>query len=103
PAWLPDRRFFALLTGTGHMAAGIAMLLGVARRLAATMEAAMLSCFVLLLHLPGVIAAPADRLQWTMLCIATAYVGAAWAIAGSLAGESWVRLPQVFSRGTTAA
>ncbi|HVU23557.1 MAG TPA: hypothetical protein VHE13_05475 [Opitutus sp.] len=93
PAWLPARRGFAVLTGAGHMAAGLGLLLGIFRRLAATLEAAMLSCFVLLLHGPGVVAAPTSRLQWTMLCVATAFTGAAWAIAGSLGGERWLRVP----------
>ncbi len=83
PAWLPERRAFAYLTGIGHIAAGLGILFGMVPRLAATLEAAMISAFVLLLHLPGVVAAPADRLQWTMLGIALAYSGAAWSVAAS--------------------
>lgn len=85
PAWLPFRPGWACLTGAGHMAAGFGLLLGVVPRLAAIMEASMISSFVLLLHLPAVAAHPGSRLQWTMLCVATAYCGAAWAVAGSLA------------------
>jgi uncharacterized membrane protein len=88
PAWLPFRIGFAYLTGAGHAAAGIGILFGVARRLAATLEALMLSTFVLLLHLPGVIAAPNSRLQWTMLFVASAFTGCAWGIAGALGRES---------------
>ncbi len=86
PAWLPFRPGWACLTGAGHIAAGFALLLGVVPHLAAILEAAMISSFVLLLHLPGVVADPGSRLQWTMLCVATAYCGAAWAVAASLAG-----------------
>jgi uncharacterized membrane protein len=93
PAWLPSQRGFAYLTGAGHMAAGIGILFGVLPRLAATMEAAMLSCFVVLLHVPLVMAKPTDRFSWTMLLVATAYTGASWAIAASLSEESWGRLP----------
>jgi len=84
PAWLPFRPGWACLTGAGHIAAGFGLLLGVAPRRAATLEAAMISGFVLLLHAPGVASDPGNRLQWTMLCVATAYAGAAWAVAGSL-------------------
>lgn len=84
PAWLPDRPAFAYLTGSGHIAAGVGLLLGVAPGLAAVLEASMISLFVLLLHLPGVFAQPHDRLQWTMLFIASAYCGASWAVAGSV-------------------
>jgi uncharacterized membrane protein len=89
PAWLPDHVFFAYLTGAGHFAAGLAILLGVVPRLAATLEASMISIFVLLLHLPGVVSAPASRLQWTMLFVASALAGAAWVVAGSLRAFSW--------------
>lgn len=103
PAWLPARHGFALLTGAGHVAAGVGLLLGIFPRLAATMEAAMLSCFVVLLHAPAVAAAPTNRMQWTMLCVATAFTGAAWAIAGSLSGERWLRLPGNSARAAKTA
>jgi uncharacterized membrane protein YphA (DoxX/SURF4 family) len=91
PAWLPDHRFFAYLTGSGHFAAGIAILLGVVPRLAATLEAGMISIFVLLIHIPGAVSAPTSRLQWTMLFVASALAGSVWAVAGSLraSSESW--------------
>jgi uncharacterized membrane protein len=87
PAWLPAHVFFAYLTGTGHIAAGAGLLLGVLRRAAAVLEAAMMSCFVLLLHIPGVWAAAASRLQWTMLFVATALTAAGWSVAASLFEE----------------
>jgi len=84
PGWLPFHLGFAYLTGTGHMAAGLGILLGVVPHLAASLEAAMLSSFVLLLHAPGVAHEPTSRMQWTMLAVATAYSGAAWIIANSI-------------------
>ena len=84
PAWLPDRMAIAYFTGSCHIAAGICILLSILPRLAATMEAIMLSMFVLLLHVPGVASAPGSRLQWTMLFVATALTACAWAVAGSL-------------------
>jgi hypothetical protein len=53
------------------------------------MEACMISLFVLLVHIPGAIAEPASRLQWTMVFIATAYAGADWVVAASLRDTSW--------------
>jgi uncharacterized membrane protein len=89
PAWLPDRTGFAYLTGAGHFAAGLAILFSVLPRLAATLEASMISSFVLLLHAPSVFSQPASRLQWTMLFVASAIAGAAWIVAGSLRASSW--------------
>lgn len=78
PAWLPDRLFFAYFTGLAHIAAGLAILSGILARLAARMLALMCASFVFLIHIPGVIAAPADRLQWTMLAVALSIAGGAW-------------------------
>jgi uncharacterized membrane protein len=83
PAWLPARTALAYVTGGGHAAAGLGLLLSVVPALAATLEAVMMSSFVLLIHIPGVVHAPTDRLQWTMLSVATALAGSAWTVAGS--------------------
>lgn len=104
PAWLPSRFFFAYLTGAGHLAAGLGVLSGVLPRLAATMEAGMISLFVLLVHIPGVVSAPGSRLQWTMLFVASALAGAVWAIARSLQDASWgwARAARIATRATPA-
>lgn len=80
PGWLPVPVGWAYLTGCGHLAAGLALVSGVQSRLAAGMEAAMCACFVILLHIPRVVAAPTSQVEWTMLCVALAITGAAWVI-----------------------
>jgi uncharacterized membrane protein YphA (DoxX/SURF4 family) len=80
PAWLPARLFWAYFTGCAHIAAGVAIGSGVLSRLAATMLAVMMASFVLLVHIPGVAAAPNDRLQWTMLAMALTLAGGAWLV-----------------------
>jgi uncharacterized membrane protein YphA (DoxX/SURF4 family) len=80
PAWLPEPLFWAYLTGAGHMAGGLALIAGVVPRLAATLLAAMYATFALVLHLPRVIAAPTERIEWTMLFIALSLTGAAWIV-----------------------
>ncbi len=89
PSWLPARTGIAYLTGVSHIAAGVAMLLGIVPRLAATLEAIMLSLFVLLLHLPGVASAPSNRFQWTMLFVASALTASAWATARAWSTAPW--------------
>lgn len=85
PAWLPFPLAWGVLTGAGHIAAGLALLFGVVPRLAATLEASMISAFILLIHVPGVIGAPRDGLQWTELVVASVIGGAAWIVARSYA------------------
>jgi uncharacterized membrane protein YphA (DoxX/SURF4 family) len=75
--------FWLDATGIGHIVAGVAIIVRVVPRLAASLEAAMMTSFVVLIHVPRVFAAPHDRTEWTMLCIAIAFSGAAWATAHS--------------------
>ena len=70
PAWLPQRVALAWLTGAGHALAGLAIASGVCRTLAASLEALMMASFVVLVHVPRVLAHPGSRLEWTMLCVA---------------------------------
>jgi len=70
PPWLPQRVALAWLTGAAHALAGAAIALGVRRTLAAALEALMMASFVVLVHLPRVLAHPDSRMEWTMLCVA---------------------------------
>jgi len=81
PAWLPQRLGFAYLTGAIHTLNGACLLAGIRVRVAATIEALMMSSFVLLVHIPGVAHAPHDRLQLTMLGMAGLLTLAAWLVA----------------------
>jgi uncharacterized membrane protein len=84
PAWLPFRAFWAYLSGAGHVAAGLAVLLGIVPRLAALLEAAMIGVFTALVWLPGVIATPRDRLQWTAFFVSWLIGAAAWVVGTGL-------------------
>lgn len=85
PKWLPQPHFWAYLTGTGHLAAGFALISGVMARLAARMLGLMMASFVLLVHLPDTIAYPTAHAAWTIQFIALALAGGAWLVGGVLA------------------
>ncbi len=85
PAWLPMRLDLTYLTGAIHVLTGLALIVGVQRRWAATAEALMMGSFVLLVHIPRVAAAPHDRMELTELFIAITLSSAAWILAGSRA------------------
>jgi uncharacterized membrane protein len=87
PAWLPFPTGWAYLTGAGNIAACLGILLGVWPRLAATLEAAMLSVITLLVWGPGLFTHSTDRMQWTAFVISAAIAGAAWVVAGSYRRE----------------
>lgn len=78
PAWIPYKEFWAVATGAGHLAAGLALVSGIKARLATTMLAGMMGSFVVLLHIPRVLAAPEQHMEWIMLGMSTAMTGAAW-------------------------
>ena len=80
PAWLPFKTGWAYLTGAGHIAAGIGVLLRIFPRLAATAEAAMLSVITLLVWAPAIAAAPKTRMPWTAFFISWAIAAAVWVV-----------------------
>jgi uncharacterized membrane protein YphA (DoxX/SURF4 family) len=77
PGWIPYKTFWAWATGAGHLATGLALVSGFKSRLAAGCEAAMMGSFVVLLHLPRVIAAPDSHVEWIMLGVSSMLSGAA--------------------------
>lgn len=87
PAWLPLPTGWAYLTGAGNIAACLGILFGVWPRLAAILEATMLSIITLLVWGPGLFTHAGDRMQWTAFVISAAIAGAAWVVAGSYRRE----------------
>ena len=83
PSWLPFRTGWAYLTGAGQMTCGLGVLLSILPRIAATVEACMLSLFTLLVWGPAILAAPRTRLPWTAFFISWIIAAAAWAVADS--------------------
>jgi uncharacterized membrane protein YphA (DoxX/SURF4 family) len=84
PTWMPAALFLTYLTGAGHISAGVSLVTGVLARFAAPLLCAMFGSFVLLLHLPRVLASPNSRYEWTMLLVSLALNGAAWVIAAAI-------------------
>jgi len=81
PAWLPFRVGWGYLTGAGHIACGLAVLLSIVPRLAAMAEAGMIFLITLLVWAPAIAAAPATRLPWTAFLISWIIAAAAWVVA----------------------
>ena len=84
PGWLPYRLGWAYLTGVGQIACGIGALFSIFPRVAAAVEAGMLSSFALLVWGPAVLAAPKTRFPWTAFLISWAIAAGAWVVAGNI-------------------
>ncbi|HWZ63593.1 MAG TPA: hypothetical protein VNX02_11260 [Steroidobacteraceae bacterium] len=95
PGWLPSRLGFAYVTGLGHIAAGVGIVVGVLPRLAATLEATMMSLFGLLVWVPSFFTQPRPRWamspenQWSELLVTLVLAASAWVVADSLRQRSW--------------
>jgi uncharacterized membrane protein YphA (DoxX/SURF4 family) len=101
PAWLPGRTELAYLTGAGHAAAGFGLLAGVLPRLAATLEAIMMSLFGVLVWLPSFFAqpapkwAPSTQIQWSETFLSFLLAASAWIVAASLRSTPWSFAPTI--------
>ena len=83
PAWIPPgQTFWAYATAAGHFAAGIAILTGIAARLAAVLLTLMFIAFSVLVHGPNAFADP-SHFNWAANAINVALVASAWTVAAS--------------------
>jgi uncharacterized membrane protein len=95
PTWLPGRLGLAYFTGLGHLAAGIGIIVGILPRLAATLEAIMMSLFGLLVWVPSFLAQPRPQWatppqnQWAELVVTLMLAASAWIVATSLRTCPW--------------
>jgi uncharacterized membrane protein len=83
PSWIPFHTAWAYFTGAAHIAAGLGVLLGIYPRLAAAMEAAMLTAFTGLVWIPAIFATPTRQFVWSEITISWAISAGAWVVAAS--------------------
>jgi len=84
PKWIPFPLFWAWFTGAAHFAAGVSILTLVKARLAATLAGIMYGSWVLLVHIPRVMATPRDAFEWNGIFVATALCGSALIVASRI-------------------
>jgi uncharacterized membrane protein len=81
PSWVPSHVFWMYFTGSALLASGIAIILNIWRRLAATLLGSMIFIWLIILHVPRVIADPSTG-EVASAMLALAYCGIAFVIAG---------------------
>jgi uncharacterized membrane protein len=83
PKWMPAHTFWAYLVGFALIAAALSITLKIQARLVATLLGAMFCCFVLMIHIPNIVASKGDRFLWAVGLRDIAFAGGAFAFAAS--------------------
>ena len=82
PTWMPGRLFWAYFVGFALVAAALSIILMQHVRWSATLLGIMIFLFVLMIHLPRVVANPKDRFAWAVMLRDLAFAAGAWTLAG---------------------
>jgi uncharacterized membrane protein YphA (DoxX/SURF4 family) len=89
PAWLPPNQvFWAYATAAGHFLAGMAILCGIAARIAARLLTAMFVVFEVLVHAPNLFSNLHDHFNWAANAMNFALIASAWVIAASFEADN---------------
>jgi uncharacterized membrane protein len=82
PSWLPAHLFWVYFFGYAQLAAATSLTLRKFVRLSSTLLGLMFFLFVLMIHIPIVLARPQDRFAWAVVLRDLSFSGGAWALAG---------------------
>jgi uncharacterized membrane protein YphA (DoxX/SURF4 family) len=82
PPWIPARLFWAYFVGIALLAAALSLALKRCVRWSAPLLALLFFLFVLLVHVPGVVAHPTDRIRWAVVLRDSAFACGALALTG---------------------
>jgi uncharacterized membrane protein len=83
PSWMPVRLFLAYFVGVALIAAALSIATSVQVRHSALLLGIMFVLFVVMIHIPRVVANHKDRFAWAVAIRELSFAGGVWALAGS--------------------
>jgi uncharacterized membrane protein len=86
PAYMPWRVFWVYFVGCALIAASLSIAADIGVRWSGLLFGIMMFLFVAMIHLPGALRRPDDRLIWTIVFREMSFGGAAWILAGTAMG-----------------
>lgn len=89
PGWLPAPVFWAYFTGGAFLTAGVAILISVYARLAATLAALQIGLFTFLIWVPMLASGHISARHWIQFVVGGVVAAAAWVVADSWHGTPW--------------
>jgi hypothetical protein len=88
PRYMLWRSFWVYFVGGALIAASVSIATKTAVRWSGLLAGIMMFSFVAMIHLPGALARPHDRIIWTIVFREMSFGGAAWILAGA-APDGW--------------
>jgi len=88
PAYMPGRMFWVYLVGCGLMAAALSIASKIGVRWSGLLFGIMMFLFVAMIHFPGALRQPHNRIIWTIVFREMSFGGAGWILAGT-ATNGW--------------
>ncbi|HJZ71561.1 MAG TPA: hypothetical protein VKE51_07445 [Vicinamibacterales bacterium] len=88
PRYMPWRWFWVYFVGCALIAASLSIATKIAVRWSGLLFGIMMFLFVAMIHLPGALARPYDRIIWTVVFREMSFGGGGWILAGN-AMDGW--------------
>ena len=88
PVYMPWRLFWVYSIGCALIAASLSIATRITVRWSGLLFGIMMFMFVAMIHFPGALRQPHDRIIWTIVCREMSFGGAGWLLAGS-AIDGW--------------
>ncbi len=87
PSYMPWRLFWSYFVGCALLAASLSIATKIQVRWSGLLFGIMMSLFVAMIHIPGALASPKDRLTWTIVIREMSFAGGGWILAGNAMRE----------------